>query len=304
MVVGVTVPATSANLGPGFDSLGLALEVRDRITGEFTEGNQVVVDVTGEGAAEVPTDASNLVAQVVRSGLSAFDPTGELATRGLLLTCTNAVPHSSGLGSSAAAIVGGLAVAARLAGVADEVSAEQLVALATRLEGHPDNAAAAVLGGATIAWTNSSPHGPVGRAVRVEPDPRVRPIVAIPTVQASTAKARAALPASVSYPDASFNLARSALLVHALTREPSLLLDATDDRMHQHQRQAVYPGSIELMTALRQRGIAAAISGAGPTVIAFATRDGADTARTLGELAGSAWRVLALDVAAVGVADL
>ena len=304
MVVGVTVPATSANLGPGFDSLGLALELRDRITGEFTEGPDVVVDVTGEGAAEVPVDATNMVAQVVRSALAAFDPSGELARRGLRLTCANAIPHSRGLGSSAAAIVGGLALAARLAGVADEFSPDQAVALATRLEGHPDNAAAAVLGGATVAWTNDSPHGPVGRAVRLELDSRVRPVVAIPAVQASTSKARGALPANVSYADASFNVARAALLVHALTTDPSLLLDATDDRLHQQQRRSVYPASVELMGALRQRGIAAAISGAGPTVIAFSSAEGPGDPRTVAELAGPTWRVLALDVAPTGVTDI
>ncbi len=154
----VSVPATSANLGSGFDSLGLALELRDHVEGAFVSGKDVRVEVEGEGVGAVPTDAGNLVARVVRTGLATFDPSGELAGRGLALRCINAVPHSRGLGSSAAAIVGGLALAAQLAGVVgpDGVSAEQLVALATRLEGHPDNAAAAVLGGATIAWTHES----------------------------------------------------------------------------------------------------------------------------------------------------
>lgn len=297
----VTVPATSANLGPGFDSLGLALQLRDRIEGRFSDGTQVRVEIEGEGSGSVPGDERNLVARVVRTGLAAFEPTGELAARGLELRCVNAVPHSRGLGSSAAAIVGALALAAQLAGVAEQVSSDQLVALAARLEGHPDNAAAAVLGGATIAWTNESPLGPVGRAVRLALDPRVRPVVAVPAVVASTHSARDALPARVPHADATFNVARAALLVHALSSDPSLLLDATDDRLHQQQRAQVYPDSLALVAALRQRGIPAAISGAGPSVIAFAVEQTSDIAHALGDLTGPSWRVLAVAVAPDGV---
>ena len=251
----------------------------------------------------MPTDAGNLVARVVRTGLATFDPSGELAGRGLALRCINAVPHSRGLGSSAAAIVGGLALAAQLAGVVgpDGVSAEQLVALATRLEGHPDNAAAAVLGGATIAWTHESALGPVGQAVRIDVDPRIRPVVAIPVSQASTAGARGALPSAVPHADAAFNVARAALLSHALSHDPSLLLEATDDRLHQRQRRSVYPESLELVGSLRKRGIAAAISGAGPTVIVLGSDDAGEIARNIGDLAGPSWRVLALRVAGDGV---
>lgn len=299
----VSVPATSANLGPGFDSLGLALELRDLIEGRFVAGSDVRVEVEGEGIGTVASDDSNLVARIVRTGLATFDPSGELAARGLELRCVNAVPHSRGLGSSAAAIVGGLALAAQLAGVAgpEGVSAQQLVALATRLEGHPDNAAAAVLGGATIAWTHESPLGPVGQAVRIDVDPRVRPVVAIPVAQASTVGARGALPSSVSHADASFNVARAALLTHALSHDPSLLLEATDDRLHQRQRHDVYPESLELVGALRQRGLAAAISGAGPTVLVLGADDAGEIARAIGDLAGPTWRVLALRVASEGV---
>ena len=299
----VSVPATSANLGPGFDSLGLALELRDQIEGRFIAGADVFVEVEGEGIGAVASDGSNLVARVVRTGLATFDPSGELAARGLALRCVNAVPHSRGLGSSAAAIVGGLALAAQLAGVVgpDGVTAEQLVALATRLEGHPDNAAAAVLGGATVAWTHESALGPVGQAVRIDVDARVRPVVAIPVSQASTAGARGALPATVPHADASFNVARAALLTYALSHDPSLLLEATDDRLHQQQRHSVYPESLDLVGALRQRGFAAAISGAGPTVVVLGVDDAGEIARGIGDLAGPSWRVLALRIASEGV---
>ena len=203
----VEVPATSANLGPGFDSLGLALGMSDRIEARFVDGTDVTVEVVGEGAGRVATDATNLVAKVVRTGLSTFDDTGLLAGRGLLIRCINAVPQSRGLGSSAAAIVGGLAVAAQLAGVAGSVTPADMVALATRLEGHPDNVAAGVLGGATISWMQAAAVGPVGRATRFPVDGRVVPVLVVPQAEASTHRARGALPASVPHADAAFNAA-------------------------------------------------------------------------------------------------
>lgn len=299
--VAVEVPATSANLGPGFDSLGLALSLVDRIEARFTEGADVVVEVTGEGAGRVPADAANLVARIVRTGLATFDESGELARRGLALRCRNAVPHSRGMGSSAAAIVGGLAVSAHLAGVADDISPAELLALATRLEGHPDNVGPAVLGGATIAWMQSGELGPVGRAVRIDVDPSIVPVLVIPTMQASTSRARGVLPGEVPHADACFNVARSALLVHALSADPRLLLEATDDRLHQQQRRAVYPASLELVGALRERGIPAAISGAGPSVIAFAVGDGEALAERITALVGPGAGVRALRVCAEGV---
>lgn len=299
--VAVEVPATAANLGPGFDSLGLALSLVDRIEARFTGGSDVTVEVTGEGAGRVPADGSNLVARIVRTGLATFDESGELARRGLALRCTNAVPHSRGMGSSAAAIVGGLAVSAHLAGVAEELSPAELLALATRLEGHPDNVAPAVLGAATIAWMQSGELGPVGRAVRIEVDPSIVPVLVIPTLQASTSRARGVLPAEVPHADACFNVARSALLVHALSGEPRLLLEATDDRLHQQQRRAVYPASLDLVGALRERGIPAAISGAGPSVIAFAVGDGDALADRITALVGPNAGVRALHVSVDGV---
>ncbi|HEX6886841.1 MAG TPA: homoserine kinase [Candidatus Nanopelagicales bacterium] len=299
--VAVEVPATSANLGPGFDSLGLALSLRDHIAARFVDGHQVRVEVSGEGAAAVASDETNLVARVVRTGLAAFDESGELARRGLALRCRNAIPHSRGMGSSAAAIVGGLAVAAQLAGVADEVSPAELVALATRLEGHPDNVAPSVLGGGTIAWLQDGELGPVGRATRFAVHASITPVLAIPVQQASTARARGALPASVAHADASFNIARSALLVHALTTDPALLLEATEDRLHQQQRRVVYPAAMALVDALRERQVPAAISGAGPAVLVLAVGDPEPVAARVGALAGEGVGVVVLPIDALGV---
>ena len=296
----VEVPATSANLGPGFDSLGLALGLTDQIEARFVDGTDVLVDVSGEGAGQVPCGEANLVARIVRTGLATIDESGELARRGLALTCANAIPHSRGLGSSAAAIVGGLVVATHLAEVADSVSPAQLVALATRLEGHPDNVAAAVLGGATIAWMQSGEHGEVGRATRFEVLPEIVPILVVPQSEASTSKARGALPELVAHADASFNVARSALLVRGLSADPALLWDATDDRLHQRQRRAVYPHSMHLVDELRARRIAAAISGAGPSVVAFVVGEIARRVDEIAGLAGPACQVLPLPVAATG----
>lgn len=301
----VEVPATSANLGPGFDCLGLALDLTDRIEARFVDGPAVTVEVVGEGAGRVPADASNLVARIVRTGLATFDESGELAARGLALLCTNAVPQSRGLGSSAAAIVGGLAVAAHLAGVADSVSDPELIALATRLEGHPDNVAPGVLGGATIAWMQTGEMGAVGRATRFAVHPDVVPVLLVPSSEASTAKARGALPASVPHADAAFNAGRAAMMVHALSNDPGLLLEATDDRLHQQQRRSVYPTSMGLVEQLRASRIPAAISGAGPAVIALAIDgDGPSLAGRIAELVGDAARVMSLQVAEHGVRAL
>jgi homoserine kinase len=298
----IEVPATSANLGPGFDCLGLALGLTDRIEARFTDGSEVTVEVVGEGSGRVPTDGANLVARIVRTGLTAFDESGELAARGLSLRCVNGIPQSRGLGSSAAAIVGGLVVAAHLAGVAGSVSDAELIALATRLEGHPDNVAPGVLGGATIAWMQDTEVGPVGRATRLAVHPAVSPVLVVPALEASTARARGALPATVPHADAAFNAARSALLVHALTTDPGLLLEATEDRLHQQQRRAVYPASMDLVERLRDRRIAAAISGAGPAVIALAgDADGQALAARILDVVGDSARVLALPVSDSGV---
>ncbi|MFN8126831.1 MAG: homoserine kinase [Candidatus Nanopelagicales bacterium] len=259
----VSVPATSANLGPGFDALGLALDLRDEYAVEFT-GSDVVVQSTGADAASLPTDESHLVARALRAGLAEFGgPEG-----GFVLTCRNTIPQGRGLGSSAAAIVGGLALAAAVSGAADPA---RLLRLATRLEGHPDNAAAALLGGLTVAWMADGD----GRAVTLPVHPDVVPVIFVPDRTSPTAQARAALPDSVPHADAAFNAGRSALLIAAMTSHPELLFDATGDRLHQEQRRAAYPEALDLVTALRADGLAAVVSGAGPTVLVLTHGTGA-----------------------------
>lgn len=313
--VAVTVPATSANLGPGFDCLGAALDWRDEhqllAVGELAGGQepQVSVEVVGEGADEVATGADNLVAASLLVGLRRF---GAVVPAQLHLRCVNTIPHGRGLGSSSAAIVGGLGLAAALA--EREVAAAELVALATEIEGHPDNVAPAVLGGFTIAWMADAAGAPavggaaaagavgaVGAAVRDEPHPDITPIVAVPGTSLATKEARGLLPAQVPMADAVFNSSRAALLTHAITREPSLLLPATADRLHQDHRAAAYPASHALVMALRERGHAAVISGAGPTVLVLAVGAAEPVAAEVAAAAGPGWQVRPLAFAAAGV---
>lgn len=263
--VTVRVPATSANLGPGFDSLGLALDLYDEVTATALEESAgVAVEVDGEGRGAVASDERHLVASTM---LRAFDALGVPAP-GLRLECRNRIPHARGLGSSSAAIVAGVVLADALAG-GGMSRAEKLV-LAGEIEGHPDNVAPCLLGGFTIAYSTEDG----ARAVGLEPSPRLRPWAFVPESQGLTSAARAALPEHVSYPDAVFNLARAALLVEAITRSPSRLFDATEDRLHQQHRAQGMPESLRLLGRLRAAGVAAAISGAGPTVLALGVGGG------------------------------
>ncbi|BCB84673.1 homoserine kinase [Phytohabitans suffuscus] len=259
--VRVRAPATSANLGPGFDALGLALALHDDVEARVTEGG-VMVEVTGEGAGELPTDASHLV---VRAMLAAFD---ELGARppGLAVSCVNRIPQARGLGSSSAAIVAGIQLARGLA-VDGQKRMDDAAALrlAAAIEGHPDNVAPCLLGGFTIAWTEES--GAI--AVSRRPAKAVQPTVFVPTDRGLTAEARAVLPATVPHADAARSAGRAALLVHAITEEPELLLPATDDRLHQQYRAPGMPATFALVTALRAAGVAAVVSGAGPSVLAL-----------------------------------
>jgi homoserine kinase len=259
----VRVPATSANLGPGFDSLGLALDLYDEVTAEATSGTAVTVEVEGEGADTVAPDERHLVAAAMIRTFAHLD----LAPPGLNLKCRNRIPHARGLGSSSAAIVAGIMLADALAG-AGLTRAEKL-ALAGAIEGHPDNVAPCLLGGFTVAYSTESG----AKALRLDPSPRIHPWVYIPQVRGLTAVARAALPERVPHADAVFNLSRSALLVAAVSRQPSRLFEATEDRLHQRYRAEGMPGSTRLLNELRTAGIAAAISGAGPTVLALAVDD-------------------------------
>jgi homoserine kinase len=259
------VPASSANLGPGFDSLGLALSLYDEIQAETTDSG-LVIEVTGEGAGQVPDDESHLVVRAIRRGLAA----GGVSVPGLNIRCRNVIPHSRGLGSSAAAVVGGLAVANGLIAQSGSqpLTLEQLVQLSSDFEGHPDNASAAVLGGAVVSWTEP---GPAYAAVPLTLHPDIHLFPAIPQVRSSTAETRAVLPDVIAHKDATFNVSRVALLVVALTQRPDLLMAATEDVMHQPQRAAAMPASAEYLAMLRRSGVAAVLSGAGPAVIAFST---------------------------------
>jgi homoserine kinase len=257
----VRTPATSANLGPGFDALGLALTLYDDLTARVA-GDGFRVTVTGQGAGELPTDAEHLV---VRAMLATFDALGERPP-GLVVECVNRIPQARGLGSSSAAIVGGVQLARGLVDggfrLLDDADA---LRVAAELEGHPDNVAPCLLGGFTIAWTE----GTGARAVRLETAEGVRPTLFIPAGRGYTATARAALPSAVPHADGAFNAGRAALLVHALTTDPSVLFPATEDRLHQGYRSAAMPGTASLVAGLRSVGVAAVVSGAGPSVLAL-----------------------------------
>ncbi|ORB67510.1 homoserine kinase [Mycolicibacterium tusciae] len=263
------VAASSANLGPGFDSLGLALSLYDEIVVEVTESG-LVVEVEGEGAGQVPLDSSHLVVRAIEHGLQS---TG-FQVAGLKVICRNDIPHSRGLGSSAAAVVGGLAV---VNGLVTQVGSEplsdaELIQLASEFEGHPDNASAAVLGGAVVSWTEHEGVLPRYSAVPIQLHPDIHLFPAIPEERSSTAETRVLLPEHVSHTDARFNLSRAALLVVALTQRPDLLMEATEDVLHQPQRAAAIPRSAEYLQILRRCQVSAALSGAGPAVIAFSTQ--------------------------------
>lgn len=259
--VRVRVPATSANLGPGFDALGLALGRYDELAGEVT-GDGLRIEVTGEGAGAVALDETHLVVRAMRAGFAALD----VAPAGLALRCRNRIPHGRGLGSSAAAIVGGLVLARALVTDGERrLPADELLALASELEGHPDNVAPCLLGGLTIAW--SAEGG--ARAIRVPIGPLV-PVVFVPPFAASTERARGLLPPAVPHADAARNAGRAALLVAALAGRPEVLLDATEDRLHQQYRRPAMPESTALVDRLRAAGHAAVVSGAGPTVLVLA----------------------------------
>jgi len=259
----VRVPATSANLGPGFDSFGAALTLHDDVVAQVSDDPGVRVDVHGEGADSVARDHRHLVA---KSMLKAFDVLGG-RPRGLDLVCANRIPHGRGLGSSAAAIVSGLVLARALTvGGEERFPDSALLDLATSLEGHPDNVAACLLGGVTVAWTRDDG---THHVLRADPAPGVVPVVSVPSTSVPTRKARGMLPETVPHADAAYNASRAALLLTALTTRPDLLMDATDDRLHQGYRRAAYPRSLDLVAKLRSSGIPAAISGAGPTVLAL-----------------------------------
>ncbi len=283
--VRLRVPATSANLGPAFDCAGLALARYDVL--EFAVASSgVEVQISGVGAGELPTDESHLV---VRAFRAACDELGWQPS-GLRLTAENAIPQGRGMGSSAAAVVAGVVGAWELCPDVETRDDDAVLRLVSEIEGHPDNVAPCLLGGATLSWTGAAG----ARAARLDLDPQIHPVVLVPEETLSTHVARGLLPTAVPHGDASFNAGRAALLVHALSRAPRLLLDATADRLHQQQRAAAMPASVGLLDRLRDAGLPAVVSGAGPSLLVLAV--GPDEVTKAADLTPAGWTVLPLDV--------
>lgn len=321
--VTVRPPATSANLGPGFDSFGLALELRDEVVVEVLDSPGLYVEVVGEGAGEVPLDEGHLLVRSLRAGFDALG--GQPA--GLRVECLNRIPHGRGLGSSSAAICAGLVAARELvSGGASVLDDDALLDLAVAIEGHPDNVAPALRGGLTVAWTQgpeddrhagaevgdtpeaegSQPRQMRAFALRLTPDPVVSAVVFVPPNRLATDVARGLLPQLVPHRDAAANAGRAGLLTAALTtpeltqhHRAVLLHAATHDRLHQDQRAPAMPDSAALIRRLRADGFAAAVSGAGPSVLVLTV--GAGWPRKAAAYAPTGWDVTVLSVAATGV---
>jgi homoserine kinase len=261
----VRVPATSANLGPGFDSFGLALDLCNDVTID-TELTGVAWE--GQGADELPTDGTDMVSRAIAHVAAGFGvPLPSFGLRGV-----NLIPLERGLGSSAAAAVAGVALGIRLLGLDDRSMATEggvevaTLGLATEIEGHPDNAAPATLGGLTLAFATQE--GPW--ATRFDLAPGLRAVALVPTgARIATIEARRALAATVPLEDAVFNASHAALAMMALTSRPDLLVVALDDRLHQGARLAGVPDVASTFAALRDAGVAVCVSGSGPTLLAF-----------------------------------
>ena len=332
-LVSARVPATSANLGPGFDALGLALALHDEVEARVTDGG-LVIEVAGEGGGTAAAGERHLVVRAMRAAFGAIG--GQ--PPGIALRCANAIPHGRGLGSSAAAICSGVLAARALAGAdGTRLSDEAVFQLAVKLEGHPDNVAACLAGGLTIAWTpRPAPPAPAdagelgagepgagepgagesgvgepgagelgagepggARLLRIGVPAALRAVACVPAVPLATEAARQALPQTVPHADAAANAARSALLIAALTGAPHLLLDATEDFLHQPYRAAIMPETASLLGALRRAGAAAVVSGAGPTVLVLSFDRQWPSAEAVDSIAretGIAWHVIPLHI--------
>ncbi|MFV0252308.1 MAG: homoserine kinase [Beutenbergiaceae bacterium] len=277
--VKVAVPATSANLGPGFDAFGVALRLHDVVHVRATTG-ATRVEVEGQGAGEVPTGDDHLVVRAIRAGLDFLGA----PQAGLELRCVNAIPHGRGLGSSAAAVVAGLVAARALVDAPENLGDQELLALASEFEGHPDNAAPALYGAATIAWADSQGQ----HAARLPVMDDIATTILVPSNRLATSTARNSLPATVPHADAVSNSARTGLLTLALCHRGDLLLPATADWLHQRYREPVMTESYALVARLREHGHAATISGAGPSVLVL--RAGPSDPH-LPALAGPQWQV-------------
>ena len=292
----VQVPATSANLGPGFDSFGLAFGMHDRYVAQILDEGGLDIDVTGEGADEVPRTDKNLLVKAMYKG---FDYLGG-KPKGLAVRALNVIPHGRGLGSSASAIIGGLVLARSLVLTGtDKMSDEVLLNLANEMEGHPDNVAAALFGGATIAWQDLAKGKAVAHSIHLPVDPRIKVMAFIPATALATKKARTMLPDSIPFADAQRNTVNAALMTQALTIRPDLLFAATEDFLHQSYRQEAMPASFALMEKLRQAGLAAFVSGAGPTVLALHTEGDEETIQ-LSRAGGAKFEGKSLEIASRG----
>ena len=297
--VTVRVPATSANLGPGFDALGLALTLHDVVEARIIPDG-ISIEVSGAGQDSVAAGEDHLVIRAMRA---AFGVLGAQPP-GIGLRCVNAIPQGYGLGSSAGAIVSGLLAARALAGGSKDLTDTDVLRIATQIEGHPDNVAACLAGGLAIAWTSASGT----QTARLEPVEGLTPVLCIPADPVLTETARGLLPPSVPHADAAANAARAALLIAGLTVDPALLMAGTEDFLHQPYRAAVMPATAGLIGRLRAAGIPAAVSGAGPAVLALTvpgTHPGPDAVPPVAGRTGAAWQVSTLEVdrggAAVGL---
>lgn len=286
----VRVPATSANLGPGFDAVGLALTLHDVVEARLIPDG-ISIEVSGAGEKSAGAGEDHLVIRAMRAafGLLGAQPPG------ISLRCVNAIPQGYGLGSSAGAIVAGVLAARALGPDGESLTDTDLLRLATQLEGHPDNVSACMAGGLTIAWRSSSGV----RTVSLAPVQGLIPVVCVPRLPLSTSEAREVLPPAVPHADAAANSARAALLVAALTSEPGLLMDGTEDFLHQPYRTAVMPATADLVGRLRAAGIPAVVSGAGPTVLALTvagTHPGPEAVATIVNGSRTPWQVHVLEV--------
>jgi homoserine kinase len=300
----VQTPATSANLGPGFDSLGLALSLHDEVHAQVTGGG-LRIEVVGVGERAAGYGEGHLVVRAMRA---AFEVLGEQPP-GIWLRCVNAIPQGFGLGSSAAAIVAGVLAARALFGGSgpERLPDDAVLQLAADLEGHADNVAACLAGGLTIAWDVTGPASV--RCLRLDPLQGLTPVLCVPAAPLATEAARQVLPAAVPHADAAKNAARCALLVAALTgaglartgltADASVLLDATRDFLHQPYRASSMRATAGLISALREAGIAAVVSGAGPAVLALTVPGvtaGPDAVAAVAHKSGRGWTVSVLDI--------
>jgi homoserine kinase len=278
MRVTVRVPATAANLGPGFDCFGLALDLCNEVTVDTTAPAGVAWE--GEGAGELPSDGSDLTGRVMTAVAGRMSL--PIAPHGR--TSRNLIPLARGLGSSSAATIAGIVLTSVMLDLGIHDDPTSVFALAGEIEGHPDNAAAAAFGGFTIAL-------PEGGVRRLDPHPDLRPAVLIPDTRTSTTDARTALPDPVPRADAVANVAHAALAVEALTRDPSLLPLALVDRLHEGVRLAAVPDVALVVEELRRSHVPVCVSGSGPSLLVFEREDRPPISlESVG--APSSWRIL------------